>query len=260
MRAERFFIAGAQRSGTTYLYHACAEHPQIEMAQPVRPEPKFFITDTLFERGLAFYEKEYFRGKPGARIFGEKGTSYIEFEKAARRISGSYPNAKIVLTLRNPIERAISNYFFSVKNGLERLPMEEAFLQEETRYRDYDPNQVSVSPFAYLRRGRYVDYIEVYERYFPLRQIHIMIFERLVASVGPLRDLYAFLGADPSFEPPSRLSVINVSNNKTDVELSPALWDYLNTYYEESNQRLALRLGEPLTEWRIPRSHRQTSD
>ena len=96
---DHFFIAGAQRSGTTYLYYVLAEHPDIEMAQPVRPEPKFFLTDALFERGLAYYHEQFFPGKPGARLRGEKSTSYMESEKAAQRISRSFPDARIVFML-----------------------------------------------------------------------------------------------------------------------------------------------------------------
>ncbi|MFZ5920172.1 MAG: sulfotransferase family protein [Chloroflexota bacterium] len=251
MRAERFFIVGAQRSGTTYLYRVCDEHPQVEMAQPVRPEPKFFLNDDLFSRGLVYYEQAYFPGKPGARLFGEKGTSYIESEKAAQRIAASYPDAKIVITLREPVQRAISNYFFSVKNGLENLPMEQAFREEESRSRDYDPARVSVSPFAYLRRGRYMDYIETYQRYFDPSRIHITLFERMVASAGPLRDLYAFLGVEANFEPPSRTEVVNASDNRSDTPLSPEIQAHLRDYFAESNQRLARRLGAPIPEWGI---------
>ena len=82
---EHFFIAGAQRSGTSYLYHILAEHPEIEMAKPLRPEPKFFHVDALFERGLDYYRHHFFEGKAGAWLRGEKSTSYMESEKAAGR-------------------------------------------------------------------------------------------------------------------------------------------------------------------------------
>ena len=57
---RHFFIAGAQRSGTTYLYRLLDEHPEIEMAKPERPEPKFFLLDELHARGLKFYENHFF--------------------------------------------------------------------------------------------------------------------------------------------------------------------------------------------------------
>lgn len=67
-------------------------------------------------------------------------------------------------------------------------------MREEERLQNYDKTKVSVSPYAYLRRGRYIDYIEMYEKYFRAGQIYILLYEDLINSVQPLRDLYAFLG------------------------------------------------------------------
>ncbi|RPH63187.1 MAG: sulfotransferase [Chloroflexi bacterium] len=249
MELKHFFIAGAQRSGTTYLYHLCAEHPQIEMAQPVKPEPKFFMTDSLYERGLEYYKSAYFKGKPGALILGEKSTSYIEVEKAAQRISQHFPDGKIIFILRNPVERVISNYWFSVKNGFEKLPIEEAFLKEEERRQSYDTSKVSVSPYAYLGRGRYIEYIEMYERYFSAGQIYIILHEQIINSGQTLRDFYAYLGVDPAFVPASLHTVINANENKPDKNIDPQLRKYLENYFVESNARLSKRLGISLAEW-----------
>jgi hypothetical protein len=57
---SRFFIVGAQRSGTTYLWHALNHHPEICMASPVRPEPKFFMQEELWKKGKDYYERAYF--------------------------------------------------------------------------------------------------------------------------------------------------------------------------------------------------------
>jgi hypothetical protein len=249
MDDNHFIIAGAQRSGSTYLYHLCAEHPRIEMAQPVQPEPKFFMTDSLFERGLGYYREHYFKGKPGAILRGEKSTSYIEVEKAAARIAECLPDAKIVFILRNPVERAVSNYWFSVKNGLEPLSIEEAFLQEETRSREYDAAKVSVSPHAYLRRGRYMDYIGMYEKYIPRERIHIVIYEQITLLERSLRGLYSFLGVDAEFLPGVFRTVINANQSRPPGRLDPQLEGYLRDYYREPNRRLFERLGTPIAEW-----------
>ncbi len=124
---ERFFIVGGQRCGTTYLYHLLAGHPEIEMAVPVRPEPKFFLDDALYEKGLDHYERTFFAGKPGSKIKGEKSTSYLEYEKVAARISSAFPDASILVVVRNPVERAMSHWRFSTQNGVESVSMEEAF-------------------------------------------------------------------------------------------------------------------------------------
>lgn len=251
---NRFFIVGAQRSGTTYLYQLCAGHPQIEMAQPVSPEPKFFLADQLYERSISFYESNFFSENSDAYVFGEKSTSYYESEKAARRIASHYPSAKIVFILRDPIQRAISNYWFSVKHGFEILPMSEAFLNEEKRWRNYDPQKVSVSPFAYLRRGRYMDYIELYEGFFPRQQIHIIIYEQLIKSDNCLAEFYGFLGVATDVIPDMRGQRVNANDMKPDLPISPELNSFLTNYFSEANSRLVARLGFPLTEWSTPRS------
>lgn len=245
---EFFFIVGAQRSGTTYLCQICDEHPEIEMAKPVWPEPKFFLTDALFERGLEYYRSHYFHQQSGARVWGEKSVSYMETEKSARRIAESFPSAKILFILRDPIQRAISNYWFTVNNGLEELPLEEAFLREEERWRSFDPERISVSPYAYLRRGRYIDHILMYGRYFPAESLKILVYEQFVGSATLARDLYAFLSVPPDFTPPSLDRVINASH-KRDVTLSPEVERYMRDYFAEPTARLAEYLGLPLAEW-----------
>ncbi len=247
--SEQFFIVGAQRSGTTYLYHLLAEHPEIEMAQPVRPEPKYFLTDACFEERLARYRERFYPGKPGARLRGEKSTSYIESEAAAQRIARCFPDACLLFVLRDPIERALSNYRFSVSNGLETLPLAEAFRREEERRLQYDPARVSVSPFDYLRRGRYIDFIEVYERYFPREQLVILLNERLSGNAEAFRALYARLGVSPDYTPAGLQRVYNESAECSGA-LSADLESDLVAYYAEANARLARRFGLDLTCWR----------
>jgi hypothetical protein len=249
---EHFIIAGAQRCATTYLYRILAQHPEIEMAYPVRPEPKFFLIDSLFERGIKYYDRTFFKNKEGAWLRGEKSTSYMESEKTAIRISECYPGAKIVFLLRDPISRAISNYQFSVENGFEQLPMEEAFLREEERRANYDHNRVSASPYAYLKRGRYVDYIKMYQRYFPQENIYVIIQERLVGSEPSVRALFSFLGVRPNFLPKRINEVIHASDLSSEsIEpVSPELESHLLKYFADPNKHLAELLGLDLTEWR----------
>jgi hypothetical protein len=90
---QHFFLVGAQRSGTIYLYHVLNEHPDIEMAVPIKPEPKFFLAPNSMELGVEHYEATFFKGKPGASIRGEKSTSYIESEAAAGRIAAAFPDS-----------------------------------------------------------------------------------------------------------------------------------------------------------------------
>lgn len=248
MEVNHFFIVGAQRSGTTYLYHLCAEHPEIEMAQPIKPEPKYFLSSDRTLRA-SHYREQYFQNTD-IKVLGEKSTSYIEVETAAERISSLFPSAKIIFLLRNPIARAISNYWFSVDNGLETLAIERAFREEAQRITSYDKGEISVSPYAYLQRGRYIDYINMYEKYFPGNQVHVLLYENLVStSKTTLRDFYSFLGVENSYLPNSLNKKINSSSHNNNKNLPSGLIEYMNDYFREPNAQLSEKLRLPLSEW-----------
>lgn len=243
---DHFFIVGAQRCGTTYLCHLLDEHPAIEMARPFRPEPKHFLRDVSVAHGPSHYESSFFGKKPGALLRGEKSTSYMESPSAAKRISDWFPLARIVFVLRNPIERAISHYWFSVKNGLETLTMAEAFRREEERRHSFDPGQVSVSPFAYLSRGLYTNAIAMYEDFFPRENIAVLIYEEMVATIAPVQQLYSFLGVDPRFLPAATGRRINEGGYDSH-DLPSELAEYVEGYFKESTARLAARTGRDLS-------------
>lgn len=244
---NHLFIVGAQRSGSTYLYHLLDSHPEVCMAKPVRPEPKFFLSDDLYRRGREFYEGTYFTSIPGqTRCRGEKSASYIESLTAARRIRDFYPDARILMILRDPVQRAWSNYRFSRQNRLESLEFEEALAAEPGRLASARFT-TSVNPYAYIRRGHYMDYIEAYLGVFAARQLHILILEEIVGSLPATQSLYRFVGVDHSFVPPSLEKVINPGEG--DCVLPRAAACYLAQRYEESVQRLELYLGRPLGVW-----------
>src|SRR5262245_37213050 len=118
---DHFVIIGAQRCGTTYLTRLLDEHPDVEMAKPFRPEPKFFLDDGAFGRGLDHYDARFFTDDR-ARVRGEKSTSYIESELAIERIASLLPDAQVVVVVRDPVSRAVSNHRFSTEHGVEHLP------------------------------------------------------------------------------------------------------------------------------------------
>lgn len=249
MSVEHFFIVGAQRSGTTYLYQILAAHPEIEMAQPLRPEPKFFLRDDLAAYKPSDYQTLFFQeSSPQIRLRGEKSTTYIESEQAARQIAAWYPQAKLIFLLRDPIQRAVSNYRFSRQNGLETLPMQAAFFEEDQRYKNGRELGLSTSPYAYLHRGLYLNYIQMYERYFPKENLIILISEELIGQLELIQALYGRLGVQPDYAPPHLNETFNESN-ATEENLAPDLADYMRDYFAEANQKLAAYLGRPIPSW-----------
>lgn len=245
---EHFFIIGAQRSGTSYLYTVLDEHPEVTLARPRRPEPKFFLSASNTEKGRSHYEQTYF-GETTASVWGEKSTSYIEHPEAASRIAAWYPSARILAVLREPVARAISNYRFSVENGVETLPVWEALNRSEAEVDDYDRSRFSTSPWAYLRRGRYVDQLRGWLAAFPREQIYIELFERLVADVSCVRAVYGFLSVDDSFRAPSAGSVVNAGDPSVDTGLSEDQLHELHERFEAPNEQLAQELALDLSPW-----------
>lgn len=246
--SEHFFVVGMQRCGTTYAAELLADHPHISFARPLWPEPKFFLDDELYAKGVSYYLREYV---PGAGIRGSKATSYAESSKALDRIARDLPDAKLIVILRDPVDRAVSNYNFSVQNGLEEEEMEAALTCESMQLRPHYSKLLSASPFAYLWRGLYAEHLERVWSSFPPDQVGIFFFEELVDSQEAVASIYRFLGADDEFRSASAPKVIN-SSDKQRTETPPSVLESLARYFSEPNERLARQLGRPLPGWRTP--------
>jgi hypothetical protein len=241
---DHFVIAGAQRSGTTYLYGLLDEHPEIEMAKPLRPEPKFFLDDEQYALGLEHYEARFFSDAV-ARVRGEKSTSYIESEVAAQRISVTLPDAPVIVLVRDPVQRAVSNYRFTKRHGNEDLALDEALRVAATGSRPWDRERFSVSPYDYLARGRYVGYLERFARHIGRDRLEVLVFEELMADDGAIARLYERLGVDPSFRPEGLGRVVNASDAAHEP-IEPDLERWLRAYFREPNRELAEYLGRAL--------------
>lgn len=131
-------------------------HPDISMAEPLTPEPKFFLEPNLETDMIDSYLRTAFSNRPQTRLLGEKSTSYIESPQAMSRIAQTFPDAPVICLVRDPIARAISNVGLSQRHGFEGKELDAALWRELRG--DAEPAQtvpVSVSPFNYLGRGRY---------------------------------------------------------------------------------------------------------
>lgn len=242
--AEHFVIAGAQRSATSWLYDMLDHHPRITMARPLRPEPKYFLRDGPDD--AAAYRGEFFAGARGG-VLGEKSTSYIEHPSAAMRIARCLPGARVVFMLRDPVERAISNWRFSVANGLEPLPLDEALEAEPRRIAAGDAPGVSVSPFAYVARGRYAEFLAPWRAAFPGDRMKLLVTEATVGDADAMRGLCMWLGVDGDV-PLGDLSVpVNASPAGGDVP--PAVRDRLRDAFAASNETLAAEYGLDIGRW-----------
>ena len=156
---RHLLVVGAQRCGTTYLHTLLDGHPQLTMARPANPEPKVFVSEELTRRGAEWYRETYFAHAEDEVLLGDKSTSYLEDPEAPIRAAGMLGEVHVIAILRDPVRRAISNWRFSTDNGLETRSLETALTENLAGPRPWDPERTSVSPFAYLERGRYLDYL-----------------------------------------------------------------------------------------------------
>jgi len=242
---RHLIVIGAQRCGTTYLYSLLDAHPEITMARPARPEPKVFISAKLAARGVEWYESTYFGHAPSqSSLLGEKSTSYIEHPEAAPRAAAVLGTVEIVVMLRDPVARAVSNWQFSSESGHEERPLAEALASNLSGAKAWDPRVTSVSPFAYLERGRYSDYLDAWYEHFP-ESVHVRFFEELISEDRALADLYKDLGVDPSFLPDNLGQPINESRHPA-PGLSPELVAQLRMYFADSDARLRTTLSREL--------------
>ncbi|MBA3447603.1 MAG: sulfotransferase [Pseudaminobacter sp.] len=249
---KHFFIIGAQRSGTSYLAQILDSHPQIELAKPLRPEPKFFLKDIGGLDRSAYCARFFAAPKPGAKLFGEKSTSYLESIGAGQRIRTMCPDARLLILLRNPVDRAISNVRFSQSNGFEPLSLVDALQRELDRPEEVVSAQhagISVSPQAYLKRGRYVDFLQPYVDLFGRDKMGILITEDFVGSSDAISQLFRWLGVDNAFSPPNINNRINAGEPVTSAPVPAGVRRRLRDYFSDVNGELAARFDVDIDAW-----------
>ena len=191
-------IGGAPRSGTTFLCELFAKHPSIYVARPFIPEPKVCMTPHPDgDTGLLQRYAGFFSSAPPQTVRVEKTSYYLENTDARERLVRLLPETKFIFILREPVERAYSNWIRSRLNGLETLPFEKAVQLEAGRESPLPPHQSYARPFDYLSRGRYGTLIEAWIRAVGRDRLAVYILEAAVAAPDRfVADLQRFVGVD----------------------------------------------------------------
>ena len=248
METKHFIIAGAQRSGTTLLAEILSRHSQIEMALPLAPEPKYFLPGKKSACAHAEYLAFFFKNRGSRFILGEKTVSYFETPGAAELIHACLPDSKIIFVLRDPVVRAVSNYYFSKAHGFEKRSLEEAFASLEDLLPGSESAGLSASPYAYLTRGQYSKMLKPFMETFGRQNMFILVQEHWVANDLPLKDLLTFLGAAPAEEMQIKKEVYWKSSSETG-EIPLTLKTRLSKYYEVWNRALAEQYALEIDLW-----------
>ena len=244
-----FLVIGAQRCGTTYLHELLADHPDIAMARPARPEPKVFLGDEVVDRGAEWYDRTFFPHAATATLLGEKSTSYLESPVAIRRVAAVLDSPRIVVQLRDPVERAVSNWSFSRSHGMEDRSVDEALTRNLEGPLPWDPQLTSVSPYAYLERGRYADHLGPWLEAFP-GLVRVQFLEDLVEEPDRIGELYEWLGVDADVRPASLGQPVNQGERPEDT-LDAELVERLRDHFDGSDRALAALVGRELP-WQHP--------
>lgn len=206
MALPDFFIIGAPKAGTTALHAALAAHPQVFM--PGLKEPKFFLYDgsrPVPTRGPgdahgireAVWRRDryeaLFADAPPGRLRGESTAFYLQDPVALGRIRAEIPEAKLVAVLRDPVDRAYSNWLHLWADGLEPIgDFVTAFYAEEPRI------AAGWGYFWHYRQlGRYGDQVTRVLELFAREQLHLLRYRDLVdRPAAALNDVCDFLGLD----------------------------------------------------------------
>jgi hypothetical protein len=205
-----FLIIGAPRSATTFLKECASEHPQVYMAAlgKYAPDIHFFdvCTDigneTNFEKGIEWY-RQLFQGATSETAIGEKTVHYLCDPRAPELISRYLPHARMIAILRNPIERAYSEYQYHMG----RIPLNMGFL--EACYAE------RTKRLTLLKAGFYYEQIMRYLGYFDRSQFLFLLYDDLQADpLGTVQRAFKFLDVDVGFVPSQVHQRVNAAMTK----------------------------------------------
>ena len=220
-KSPNFFVVGAAKAGTTSLYHYLNEHSDIYLS-PIK-EPHFFCTDIRYENFRSSFQKEshidfpeyfsrptldpkhiafvanrndylsLFREVAEQKVIGEVSTGYLYSQTAAKNIRAGVPDAKIVMILRHPVERAFSHFLMDLKRGMAPASKFREAVAADVLRREKGWGVSSL----YVELGMYYEQVKRYLDIFPRENVKIVLFDDFKANTrGSISEIYGFLGVD----------------------------------------------------------------
>jgi hypothetical protein len=280
-KMPNFFVVGAGKAGTTSIYAYLDQHDQIFMSPlketnyfslEMRPENfdesmrpridqeladlrQYLLSDMREKRfgGLISDWNDYlllFKNAADESAIGEVTPHYLWSESAPRLIAAQIPRAKIIISLRNPIDRAFSQYLHMLTAGAARKTF-----REQIRVSSSHANARISMDWPFLEFGLYYEQVKRYLSFFPSAQVHISFHEELQHDpAGLMSRLFAFLGVDPDFKVDTsrRLNEPRVPRFGAAVAMlrEAGIWPYLSKWVPVSLRprlrSLAIRPRESL--------------
>lgn len=244
-----FLVVGGQRCGTTTIFKALSAHPQV-MRPPVEKGTDYYTL--WYDRGLDWYRGHFpmdgvsrlRTARAGGPVAFEACTYYLFHPCAIERIAHDLPDVKLVVMLRDPVERAYSAYKHELARGFETEPsfsraldLEDERLEgaEERMRGDSSYHSFSHRHHAYARRGQYAEQLERVFAHFPKEQVHVMQSEAFFAE--PEHELASLLGfLDLKSWTPDH---IDQHNARPGQPMDPAVRQRLGDHFRDHDEHLA---------------------
>ena len=216
MSLPNFIVFGIEKAGTTSIYNYLNQHPQIYMS-PVK-ETNFFEKDwenqppevqAKKRDGIYSLEKycQLFEAVTDETAIGEVSPNYLfHYQESVQRIKTTIPDVKLIAILRNPVDRAYSDYLMHVRDVIGKPQS----LEEQVKHR-------AKSSFT-LRKGLYYEPLKNYFDAFSKENIRIYLYDDLCQNaVELMQDIYRFLKVESKFNPDTskKAQVAEVPKNKT---------------------------------------------
>jgi len=241
-----YIIIGTQKGGTSSMQSYLVQHPQLFGG--THKEVHFF--DCQYDRGEKYYRSVFPKSSdlPEGSLTGDATPFYMVHPLVPARVAELTPDAKLIVLLRDPVERAISHYYHQLKRGREELSIEEGFKAEQGRISEEKERLLAgeifkpepFRRFSYTERSEYADQLERWFQHFPREQFFIDTSERFYADTQKfLTDIFKFLKVNPDFKIPD-LSPKNVGVHRED---DPEVRAMLVEHFKPHNERLEDMLG-----------------
>lgn len=194
-----FIIIGTVKGGTTSLYNYLTLHPSILPA--IQKEVNFFNRNYIFQQGLKWYLAHFPQIPQHLNLIaGEASPNYMYYPGAAKRAFKCLPEVKLIVILRNPIDRAISHYYMARRLGQEKRSLEEALAAEVKIIKSipqaaFEAVNFLQKPAGYLRCGLYVYFLKQWMNVFPREQVVILKSEEMYENpAATMKQVFEFLG------------------------------------------------------------------
>jgi len=198
-----FLIIGAQKCATTWLHQCCREHPQLFV--PAHKREVEFLGGDLYEKQGAQWYFGLLSGAMPGQLRGDVSVEYL-FDRRASAVVAQYaPQVKLIASLRDPLERIISAYFWYVRKALiPDLPFAEGLLKAVEALHSKAEDPITRHYRDLIERGLYATQLTRYLALFPAENLYVMLYEDIQrAPLSTVQGMYAFLGVDQDFIPPS---------------------------------------------------------